>query len=62
MTKHRYGAMKALEDLLWELPAEFREPVGEDSRESFSVIKRSNVRKVHKALLELQEYFGMVEE
>lgn len=55
------NAVEALKALLWELPAEFSQPPGEvsDSRDNFMVIKKSNVRKVHRALWELQEYFDI---
>lgn len=55
----RQDAEKALRALLMELPAEFSGPVDEVGRESFSVIKRSNVRTVHEALLVLQHYLGV---
>lgn len=61
-------AVDALKALLWELPAEFGDPPPPPSignvgyRDSFKVVKRSNVRKVHEALWELQEYFGLTEE
>jgi len=54
---------EALDRLLWELPGEFREPVGSvEARNEFRVIKQSNVRKVHAALYELQELAGMIDE
>lgn len=57
----REEAAEALKSLLWELPAEFStDPDEEDSsetREFFTVVKRSNVRKIHRALWTLQEYF-----
>lgn len=55
---HEEEAAQALKDLLAELPAEFSGPVGE-TRDSFEVRKRRNVRKVHESLLVLQEYFGV---
>lgn len=59
MTKDE--AKKALEALLWELPAEFGYPLDEEfpTRSQFQVIKKSNVRKVHRALNELSEYFEL---
>ena len=51
-------AQEALKALLWELPAEFgSDPDRVKTRESFHVIKGTNVRKVHKALWTLQRYF-----
>lgn len=56
------NATDALRALLWELPAEFcDDPAITPTRSEFRVIKASNVRKVHEALWELQEYFGLVE-
>lgn len=56
-------ARRALHDLLWELPAEFKEnPDSVEPRMAFSVLKKSNVRNVHRALWELQKHFGYVEE
>lgn len=52
----RAEAQEALKNLMWEFPAEFSEPLVSDSREGFRVIKKSNVRNVHRALLVLQEY------
>lgn len=57
------AAMDALKDLLWQLPAEFSAgPPHGPSRPNFRVLKSSNVRKVHQALWDLQEYFGMTED
>lgn len=57
------SAVDALKALLWELPAEFKEnPDSVEPRMAFSVLKKSNVRNVHRALWELQEYFGITEE
>ena len=57
------AAQQALTDLLAELPWEFsNEPPGygeQYPRESFKVIKRSNVRRVHQALWDLQEYLDV---
>jgi hypothetical protein len=61
------NAVDALKALLWELPAEFsREnpsdmPIDE-RREEFYVVGRHNIGKVHFALWELQEYFGLTED
>lgn len=56
-------AEDALRALLWELPAEFRDdPDTVEPRSEFRVIKKSNVRKVHRALWELQEYFGLTDD
>lgn len=60
-------AVEALKALLWELPAEFSHvnPFEQDiseRRNGFRVIGRHNVGKVHRALWELQEYFGMKED
>lgn len=56
-------AEDALRALLWELPAEFRDdPDTVEPRSQFRVIKKSNVRKVHRALWELQEYFGLTDD
>jgi hypothetical protein len=57
-------AVDALKALLLELPAEFdMNPADSTStRTQFRVIKARNVRKVHEALWELQEYFGLTEE
>jgi hypothetical protein len=54
-------AVDALKALLWEFPAEFSLPRNgaHRSREQFSVIKESNVDKVHDALWTLQEYLGV---
>lgn len=57
-------AVEALKALLWELPAEFGTDPEECvwARSEFSVLKKSNVRKVHEALWDLQQYFGMVDD
>ena len=58
------NAEQAMKALLAELPAEFSldDPAELPcARESFKVIKNRNVRAVHEALWELQEYLGMVE-
>ena len=54
-------ARRALTDALWELPAEFsrEHPDESEPRYQFMVIKKSNVRKVHRALWELQQYFDL---
>lgn len=55
-------AVDALVSLLEELPAEFRyNPAMLTDRESFTVKKKRNVRKVHKALWELQNYFFLTD-
>lgn len=52
--------VESLERLLAELPAEFGEdPSDTIPRKEFRVIKQRNVRAVHEALWELQQYFGM---
>lgn len=57
------SAVDALKNLLWELPAEFKEnPDDVEARPAFCVLKKSNVANVHRALWELQEYFGITEE
>lgn len=58
------SAVEAMSRLLAELPAEFSSepPSREDwelTRNEFRVIKRSNVRTVHEALWELQQFLGM---
>jgi hypothetical protein len=56
------AAQDALKALLWELPAEFSQGPPDtkgDGRASFSVIKTNNVRRVHQALWELQEYLDV---
>ena len=54
-------AREALKALLWELPAEFDSPRdrSQGSRQQFSVVKKSSVRRVHDALWTLQEYFEL---
>ena len=57
-------ADRALRDLLRELPAEFSEGPPDThgyGRSQFFVIKQGNVRRVHQALWELQEYFRETE-
>lgn len=50
------AARDALRRLLWELPAEFtQDPADTEARQSFRVIKPSNVRNVHEALWDLQQ-------
>lgn len=62
MSMTHNDAVEALKALLWELPYEFSvDPEITPTRSQFKVIKASNVRKIHKALWELQVYFGMVE-
>jgi hypothetical protein len=60
------NAVQCMKALLAELPAEFtwHDPSDPDCpfRSEFRVIKRSNVRKVHQALWDLQVYLGMQEE
>lgn len=59
------SAVESMKALLAELPAEFSdEPRMAHlyERESFQVIKRRNVRAVHRALWELQVFLGMQEE
>lgn len=59
------SAVQCMKALLAELPAEFSvdDPaVLPCAREEFRVIKNRNVRAVHEALWELQEYLGMQEE
>jgi hypothetical protein len=52
-------ARDALRRLLGELPAEFRrDPAHTVERHEFRVIKQSNVRKVHRALWDLQQTLG----
>ena len=55
------AAKEAMTALLAELPAEFSmyNPNEVRPRESFTVIKERNVRTVHQALWDLQEYLGM---
>lgn len=58
------NAVVALVTLLRELPAEFSDgppDIKGEGRESFTVIKARNVRTVHQALWDLQEYFGLDE-
>lgn len=57
----RENALQALKDLLAELPAEFSYsvPGAHESRFSFRVTKKRNVRRVHQALWSLQCYFGL---
>lgn len=55
-------AKAALKEILWELPFDLSQPPHEnpmDERTSFWVHKRSNVRSIHKALWELQQFFGI---
>lgn len=50
----------ALNRLLWELPAEFGDPPGgSESRAEFRVLGKHNVRKVHRALWDLQVAVGL---
>lgn len=63
MSGRHDAAIVDLMTLLRELPAEFSERPGSvETRESFSVIKKRNVRTVHDALWGLQEYFGLTDE
>ncbi len=58
------SAIDALKALLWELPAEFSHDDPAEfpiERHEFRVIKNSNCKKVHRALWELQQYFGLQE-
>lgn len=55
-------AREALLSLLWELPAEFSDTDVSNPRPKFSVIKKSNVRRVHQSLITLQRYFELLEE
>ena len=57
----RATARDALRALLWELPSEFAhaDPDRYEPLPQFSVIKKSNVRKVHRALYTLRRYFGV---
>lgn len=58
------AAVEAMKALLWELPAEFSEgppDIKGEGRDSFFVVKKSNVRKVHRALWDLQVHLGMQE-
>jgi hypothetical protein len=59
------SAVEAMTRLLAELPAEFSDEPRVDNqyvRESFQVIKKRNVRTVHEALWELQQFLGMRDE
>jgi hypothetical protein len=57
------NAVEALQNLLAELPAEFSsDPEETEPRSQFSVIKKRNVKTVHRSLWELQNYFGLVED
>lgn len=58
------AAVDALKELLAELPLEFSAYNPETNpvnRGEFRVVKQSNCRKVHRALWELQVYFGLQE-
>lgn len=59
------SAVEAMTRLLAELPAEFSDEPKVSSlytRQSFQVIKKRNVRTVHEALWELQQFLGMRDE
>lgn len=64
MSMRHDNAEEALKTLLLELPYEFSHvhPESAEHRRQFQVIKRSNVRRVHEALWELQQYFGLQED
>lgn len=56
-------ARKALDTLLWELPAEFSEaPDPERVREYVAVIKRRNVLTIWESLDTLRQYFDTLGE